>query len=660
MAFWNSSTGINSVYRVSPDDGLGDTIYDAFGKVNSNFANISAQLAQTTQDWLNANVEFQFNAASANIGNVGVSGIITSNTINSNYLNLANDLDVTGNIGVDGFITVDGNATIAGSTNVVGNLYTSGTTIVHGDIIPAANLTYNLGGPSLYFNNIYTRGLIQVNTVSASSDAGLLQLHANLSPGDIKDVGIFGKFYQNSSNSFAFFGHQQATNNFVYKITPTDVTLGNSIVYDGFYGNTQFGSTFLSNTTASTNTATGALIVAGGAGIAGALNVGANITAPSLVGNVYSTVANIGRMSVSGNVSGTLNVDGNIYANGGTVLTTTTLGLGTLFTTASSIGSGPWVYTNGTQSTSIGTGAVVLSFGGLGVAGNINAGGNVTATNFVGTFGGTINNQNTTSANITAANLTVTNSFSVTSVQATSVGATTITATNLNGLASLSLTGNLNAGNINATTGHYGNHYGTFYGSGANLTNLPVVAAAAGTLTGTTLASGVTASSLTSVGTLTGLTINSSTTAITNGGTNGTGNIGATGATFNTVFAKATTALYADLAEKYLADRDYPIGTVVAVGGTSEVTACKFGDLAIGAVSHSPAYMMNSELVGGTYIALKGRVPVQVIGAVVKGQRLIAGDNGCAQAASNSLDTFAISLETNSNAEIKLVEAIIL
>lgn len=43
--------------------------------------------------------------------------------------------------------------------------------------------------------------------------------------------------------------------------------------------------------------------------------------------------------------------------------------------------------------------------------------------------------------------------------------------------------------------------------SGANLTNLPTASAAAGTLTGTTLASNVVNSSLTSVGTLTGLTV---------------------------------------------------------------------------------------------------------------------------------------------------------
>ena len=123
----------------------------------------------------------------------------------------------------------------------------------------------------------------------------------------------------------------------------------------------------------------------------------------------------------------------------------------------------------------------------------------------------------------------------------------------------------------------------------------------------------------------------------------------------------ATSANYADLAEKYLADADYDVGTVVSVGGAAEVTACKLGDRALGAVSANPAYMMNSELEGGTYIALKGRVPVKVNGPVVKGQRLVAGSDGAAQAAySNHADVFAIALESNDQPGVKLVECVVL
>ncbi len=123
----------------------------------------------------------------------------------------------------------------------------------------------------------------------------------------------------------------------------------------------------------------------------------------------------------------------------------------------------------------------------------------------------------------------------------------------------------------------------------------------------------------------------------------------------------ATAARYADLAEKYLADKEYEVGTVVAVGGEKEVTAAKYGDRAIGVVSANPAFMMNKDLEGGTYIALKGRVPVKVTGAVRKGQRLIAANDGTAVAAvPHANDIFAVALESSDDVGIKLIEAVIL
>jgi hypothetical protein len=123
----------------------------------------------------------------------------------------------------------------------------------------------------------------------------------------------------------------------------------------------------------------------------------------------------------------------------------------------------------------------------------------------------------------------------------------------------------------------------------------------------------------------------------------------------------ALQAKYADLAENYLADVEYPVGTVLMVGGDKEVTACQVGFRAIGPVSEKPAYLMNSELEGGTAIALKGRVPVRVTGSILKGQRLVAGSNGTAQAAmGNTADVFAIALESNEDAGEKIIEAVIL
>jgi hypothetical protein len=129
---------------------------------------------------------------------------------------------------------------------------------------------------------------------------------------------------------------------------------------------------------------------------------------------------------------------------------------------------------------------------------------------------------------------------------------------------------------------------------------------------------------------------------------------------FTTGHGTSTQSKYADLAEKYLADKDYPAGTVISVGGEKEVTASSWGDRAIGVVSSKPGYMMNSELEGGTYIALKGRVPVKVSGVVRKKQGLIAANNGRATAGVyHSNEVFAIALE-DSDGTKDTIEAIIL
>lgn len=124
----------------------------------------------------------------------------------------------------------------------------------------------------------------------------------------------------------------------------------------------------------------------------------------------------------------------------------------------------------------------------------------------------------------------------------------------------------------------------------------------------------------------------------------------------------ALRARYADLAEKYLSDKDYDIGTVIVVGGEKEVTASKTGDRAIGVVSENPAFLMNKDLDNGLAVALKGRVQVKIIGPIKKGERLVAGDDGCATSATvhQYSDVFAVSLEDNSEPGIKLVEAVIL
>ena len=98
---------------------------------------------------------------------------------------------------------------------------------------------------------------------------------------------------------------------------------------------------------------------------------------------------------------------------------------------------------------------------------------------------------------------------------------------------------------------------------------------------------------------------------------------------------QATSAQYADLAENYLADDQYNVGTVLEFGGVQEVTIAKdFSNSVAGVVSEKPAYLMNSELQGQyiACIALQGRVPCKVKGPIKKGDMMISAGNGYARA----------------------------
>lgn len=150
----------------------------------------------------------------------------------------------------------------------------------------------------------------------------------------------------------------------------------------------------------------------------------------------------------------------------------------------------------------------------------------------------------------------------------------------------------------------------------------------------------------------------------TNAGANGTGNIGSSTGYFNTVFAKATSAQYADLAEKYSSDQQYEPGTVVVFGGEQEVTlAINANDTAIaGVVSTNPAYIMNAGIQSeySVEVALTGRVPTKVLGPVRKGNMMVSAGNGYAQAcATPSIGTVIGKAIENFNGAQGVIEIVV-
>ena len=122
---------------------------------------------------------------------------------------------------------------------------------------------------------------------------------------------------------------------------------------------------------------------------------------------------------------------------------------------------------------------------------------------------------------------------------------------------------------------------------------------------------------------------------------------------------RATTAQFADLAEKYTTNQEWPVGTAMAVCAHEECEVCpaNSGDLAVGVISENPAYLMNAEI-NGQAVALKGRVPVRVTGPVKKGQAVYAWKNGiCSTTPAEAL--IGVALATDNSLDEKLVECVL-
>ena len=115
------------------------------------------------------------------------------------------------------------------------------------------------------------------------------------------------------------------------------------------------------------------------------------------------------------------------------------------------------------------------------------------------------------------------------------------------------------------------------------------------------------------------------------------GGVGVVGNVWASFFnGTATTAQYADLAEKYLADAEYSPGTVLHFGGEQEVSICNVDmcSKVAGVVSTQPGYVMNEGLSGEhvVVLALTGRVPTKVRGPIRKGDLIVSAGDGYARA----------------------------
>jgi hypothetical protein len=375
------------------------------------------------------------------------------------------------------------------------------------------------------------------------------------------------------------------------------LTTTNSPIFAGTANNASFLNSLQSSQfmRSDTNTST-----------TGTLNVlnnsGLTVGATNAISMTQSTNDGLVRSSISG---ANLTIQSNVG--------------GTLFNVASALGAnGTFAIANAATvgTTLVATGNITGS--NVNTAGLVSATGNVRGGNIVSVA--SISGVGiTATGNITGNNISSTNAISA---------GTTISA----------------AGNITAGSGAF------FLGNGSQLTGLSSAISVTKIENGTSVVQigasggnanvsiGGTSNVVVFTGTTTFFAGNVSVPGIEKTGTNAVGNIGSSSNFFNRVFATATTALYADVAERFEADEILKPGTVVELGGVKEITRARddLTEHVFGVISTRPAYTMN----GGAgdddthpAVAMTGRVPVQVIGVVRKGDRLVSAGNGYARSA---------------------------
>jgi hypothetical protein len=661
------------------NDGTGNPIRDAFTTVNNNF--------QFVQDGLFAGTESSIISAVSVTGGYLVSNsyVLASTFVNAGSI-VGNTVTSFGNL----FVSKDG-AYIVGNVNIVGNLNVTGS---------------------------------QQSTQSSNSTSPIILIHANAAPytsNDGKDIGLEWQYFK-TSDRYAFLGWQNSSESLVYLDNITDTA---NVITAGTFGNVQFGQLLLSNTTAATSNITGALQVRGGVGISGNLfasraNVGNLSVTGFHVGNMNfaggdtifingspvqtaATAFNGGTVGLATTfacttpststttgaviVTGGLGVAGNVFfpnltiVDGGNVRANIQ---GNIFTPAQ-----PLI-------TSVGT-LTSLAMSGTITAFNINPNTNITYS--LGS--GTSNRWNT----LWTFDIDMSGTLTGGVINGTGGTYTGNLAINRAGAAALTTTTAVaEVFNTGATTVRIGAAGTTEFDSNiqstSTTTGAVIIQGGLGIATGQVRIGGASGRSITtttgnvvfdgntpSTSTTTGQLIVSGGIAVPTGnlwiaGSGGqaivvtgnivpsanlvaTNNIGSDTAWWNAFYGRSVQAQYADLAENYTADSDYQPGIVVVFGGEQEITTTNtFADVRVaGVISSNPAYLMNAAA-EGLPVALRGRVPVQVLGAVSKGDLLVtSAQAGFAQSVgqSNSYGqaVFAKSLVTDGRNGSKIIEAVI-
>ena len=537
-------------------------------------------------------------------GTLSVTGATTLGTASTGNLS-------AGNVTTGGIVSAAGNVTggnLSG-TNIAGTLTTAAQTNITsvgtlGSLAVTANVT---GG------NILTGGLVSAaSTITGTSHLGsVVSVTGNITGGNISTAGLLTA----SNNLIVNSPSPQAEGGQLILAWANTTVTGQAnstwnIDVDGtnnlraFYQNAAGATSVLLSASPSSNILS--FPSTAGISVSGNVNAGTNYfigNGSQLTGisgggggtSISSGTSNVNVVSSGGNVTvgvgGTSNVA--VFATTGEYVTGLLSVSGNI--AGGNILTGGLVSSTGTVTGSSFLGSVVSVTANV-TGGNILTGGLISATGRIFAASG-----NASAPGITfAADTGQDTGFYWVSDGIIGISTNATLRVTIDGSGNLSATGNVTGGNI--LTG------GLISSTGNAIHSNVIINGTAAAGSGVLIVSG---------------NIQTSTA-------NATANIGNASNYFNRLFAQATTALYADLAEVYKADAQYPPGTVVVFGGTQEVTtSTESHDAKIaGVVSTNPAHVMNSGMTSEftVEVGLVGRVPCRVIGPISAGDRVVSSN----------------------------------